>query len=75
LKFSLAGLRRHPVLLCVPAQPALHAALTEQLERFFALQFLPPESAEPTPPRVGAPDDGAVAANRLIVIQQRRGIV
>ena len=41
MKFSLAGLRRHPVLLCVPAQPALHAALTEQLERFFALQFLP----------------------------------
>jgi hypothetical protein len=49
LKFSLAGLRRHPVLLCVPSQPALHAALTEQLERFFALQFLPPESAQQRP--------------------------
>jgi hypothetical protein len=49
LKFSLAGLRRHPVLLCVPAQPALHAALAEQLERFFALQFLPPLSAQQRP--------------------------
>jgi len=49
LKFSLAGLRRHPVLLCVPAQPALHAALAEQLGRFFALQFLPPLSAQQRP--------------------------
>ena len=49
MKFSLAGLRRHPVLLCVPAQPALHAALAEQLERFFALQFLPPLSAQQRP--------------------------